>query len=212
MRSANITMGRIGPVWTTFGGVHTGPMRVSAVAGATGRTTAATTPGVTLTTATTAPSTASTTVPAMVTASTTAPVTTGMATTAVATTTAGTPATETTTAVTSTTVGMTDRTTVRMTVGTADLTTADLTTVAGTTAATAAVTTMATDIEPGSAVMFEDSYGFPHWGVALSGVITSEGRWPEVLVRVGRTRDPVKIPARDVELWGRQPVQAVIAA
>jgi hypothetical protein len=56
-------------------------------------------------------------------------------------------------------------------------------------------------IKPNVPVVFEDEWGFPHWGVALSAVIPTAVRrpWPHVLIRVVGAVVPV--PARDVEVW-----------
>jgi hypothetical protein len=59
------------------------------------------------------------------------------------------------------------------------------------------------EIIPNMPVVFDDEFGFPHWGVALSPVIPSAAKipWPHVLVRIVGVPEPIRIPARDVEVW-----------
>lgn len=72
------------------------------------------------------------------------------------------------------------------------------------------------EIIPNIPVTFDDEFGFPHWGVALSPVIPSamKAPWPHVLVRVVGVPEPIKVPARDVEVWlpGVAALQARAAA
>lgn len=70
------------------------------------------------------------------------------------------------------------------------------------------------EIKPNDPVVFEDEFSFPHWGVALSPVFMGPdtvernkkghvvaGPWPMVLIRVAGRTEPVRVPARDVEVW-----------
>lgn len=59
------------------------------------------------------------------------------------------------------------------------------------------------EILPNTPVVFEDGDGLPHWGLALSPIIPTAMKtpWPHVLIRIVGVREPVKVPARDVDVW-----------
>jgi hypothetical protein len=57
-------------------------------------------------------------------------------------------------------------------------------------------------IAPNSPVSFLDGRNIPRFGIAVSGVVDSDGPWPHVMVRhtAGDGAESVaKVPARDVE-------------